>query len=136
MPGVGRERVDALLVLAAGFALSRDDRDALGAIEGQASSEDLAVDRGRGADAKGVALAAPHGNAMVERGPLGGLQVGREDRNLSVGKPCQRSPSDLIGFEPPRTPGLHGFIGRVGRLSSNLRSTTGQGAAGGTTEGC
>ncbi|GHE69618.1 hypothetical protein GCM10017771_93370 [Streptomyces capitiformicae] len=31
-----------------------------------------------------------------------------------------------IGFAPPRTPGLHGFIGRIARLSSNDRLTTGE----------
>ncbi|WP_405846195.1 hypothetical protein OG211_00340 [Streptomyces niveus] len=30
-----------------------------------------------GADAQGVALAAPYGDPLVERGPLGGFQVGR-----------------------------------------------------------
>ncbi|MGW5973874.1 hypothetical protein [Streptomyces sp. NPDC055186] len=29
-----------------------------------------------GADAQGVALASPYGHALVERGPLGGLQLG------------------------------------------------------------
>ncbi|MGX1887080.1 hypothetical protein [Streptomyces sp. NPDC055287] len=32
-----------------------------------------------GADAQGVALATPYGHALVERGALGGLQVGRAE---------------------------------------------------------
>ncbi|MFJ8097470.1 hypothetical protein [Streptomyces griseofuscus] len=31
---------------------------------------------GNGANAQGVALAAPYGRPLVERGPLGGLQLG------------------------------------------------------------
>ncbi|MET7620551.1 hypothetical protein [Streptomyces sp. NPDC005408] len=34
---------------------------------------------GGGTDAQGVALAAPYGLALVERGALGGLQVGRAE---------------------------------------------------------
>ncbi|MCG7207364.1 hypothetical protein [Streptomyces arenae] len=34
---------------------------------------------GDGADAQGVALAASYGHALVERGPLGGLQFGRSE---------------------------------------------------------
>jgi hypothetical protein len=71
---VSDEGVDAVLVLATGLALCRDRRGALGAVEGAAAGEELAVDRGRGADAQGVALAASYGHALVERGPLGGLQ--------------------------------------------------------------
>ncbi|MEV0580847.1 hypothetical protein [Streptomyces sp. NPDC050392] len=41
-----------------------------------AAVEELAVDRGRGGDAKGVALAASYGHALVERDALGGLQLG------------------------------------------------------------
>jgi hypothetical protein len=37
------------------------------------------VHGGDGADAQGVALAAPHGDALVERGALGGLQLGRAE---------------------------------------------------------
>ncbi|MFE6174731.1 hypothetical protein [Streptomyces sp. NPDC056464] len=35
------------------------------------------MDRGRDAHAQCVALAAPYGHALVERGPLGGFQLGR-----------------------------------------------------------
>ncbi|MEU6104921.1 hypothetical protein [Streptomyces flaveolus] len=35
------------------------------------------MDRGHGGDAQGVALAASHGCPLVERGPLGGLQISR-----------------------------------------------------------
>ncbi len=35
--------------------------------------------RGDGADTQGVALAAPYSHAVVERGPLGGLQLGRAE---------------------------------------------------------
>ncbi|MEV0692919.1 hypothetical protein [Streptomyces sp. NPDC050388] len=35
------------------------------------------MDRGHRGDAECVALAAPYGHALVERGPLGGLQSGR-----------------------------------------------------------
>ncbi|WP_180357000.1 hypothetical protein [Streptomyces sp. TLI_146] len=34
------------------------------------------MDGGRDSDAKGAALAAPYGHALVERCPLGGLQFG------------------------------------------------------------
>ncbi|KOU24227.1 hypothetical protein ADK52_14040 [Streptomyces sp. WM6372] len=34
------------------------------------------MDRGNGADAQGIALTAPYGNALVERDALGGLQLG------------------------------------------------------------
>ncbi|WP_432066581.1 hypothetical protein [Streptomyces sp. C10-9-1] len=34
------------------------------------------MDRGGGADAQAVALAAAYGHPLVERGPLGGLQLG------------------------------------------------------------
>ncbi|MEU1788027.1 hypothetical protein ABZ553_19475 [Streptomyces sparsogenes] len=34
------------------------------------------MDRGLGADAQGVALAAPYGDALVERGALGGVRLG------------------------------------------------------------
>lgn len=37
--------------------------------------EELAVEGGGGGDAQGVALAAPHGHPLVERHPLGGLQL-------------------------------------------------------------
>ncbi|MFE3412075.1 hypothetical protein ACFXMT_28305 [Streptomyces mirabilis] len=70
---------DAVLVLAPGFALGRDGRDTLAAIERLAAGEELAVDRWHGRDAQGVALAAPYGHPLVERGPLGGLQVGRAE---------------------------------------------------------
>jgi hypothetical protein len=43
----------------------------------QRPAEECAVDRGHGADAERVTLAAPYGHALVERGPLGGLQLGR-----------------------------------------------------------
>lgn len=36
----------------------------------------LALGRGRGADAQGVTLAALYGHTMVERGPLGLVQLG------------------------------------------------------------
>lgn len=45
-------------------------------VEGLAAGEELAVDGPGGADAHGVALAAPYGHALVERRPLGGLQPG------------------------------------------------------------
>ncbi|MFF4749240.1 hypothetical protein ACWD5R_31105 [Streptomyces sp. NPDC002514] len=34
------------------------------------------MDRGDGGDAQGVALTAPYGHALVERGPLGGIWLG------------------------------------------------------------
>ncbi|WP_340378022.1 hypothetical protein U5640_25280 [Streptomyces sp. SS7] len=37
------------------------------------------MNRGRGGDAEGVARAASYGLAVVERCPLGGLQVGRAE---------------------------------------------------------
>jgi hypothetical protein len=43
----------------------------LGAVEGLAAGEEPAVDCRGGADAQGVALAAPYGYAVVERGRLG-----------------------------------------------------------------
>ncbi|MFH9968772.1 hypothetical protein ACH4PR_47095 [Streptomyces mirabilis] len=68
------ESVDAPLVLAVGLALCRDRP---GVVEGLAVGEELAVHRGCGADVQGVALAAPYGHAVVEGGPLGGVQFGR-----------------------------------------------------------
>lgn len=50
--------------------------DSLAAVERLAASEELAVHSGDGADAQGVALAAPYGHPLVERGPLDGLQLG------------------------------------------------------------
>ncbi len=76
-----RKCVDAVLVLAAGLALGRERR---GAVEALAAVEELAVDRGRGGDAQGVALAASYGHALVERGALGGLQVGGAEEVSSV----------------------------------------------------
>ncbi|WP_037676705.1 hypothetical protein [Streptomyces griseus] len=70
------EGADAVLVLTANLALGRDDRQAVGAIEGLASGEEPAVYRRDGADTQGVAPAAPYGHPVVERGPLGGLQLG------------------------------------------------------------
>lgn len=49
------------------------------AIERLAAGEELAVYGGGGAHAQGVALAAPYGHAVVEGGPLGGLQLGRSE---------------------------------------------------------
>ncbi|MFE3768759.1 hypothetical protein [Streptomyces sp. NPDC059122] len=34
------------------------------------------MDRGHGTDAECVALAAPYGHTLVERGPLRGVQLG------------------------------------------------------------
>ncbi|MDH6612858.1 hypothetical protein M2164_008493 [Streptomyces sp. SAI-208] len=50
---------------------------------------------------------------------------GQEDRALAVGKPCRRSPSDPNGSKSPRTPGLHGLIGRVALPLSKDCLTTG-----------
>ncbi|MET7389856.1 hypothetical protein ACFYPT_35875 [Streptomyces sp. NPDC005529] len=57
-----------VLVLEAGRAPGRDRRDA---VEHLAKAKESAVDRGHGAHAQGVALAAPYGHAQVERGSLG-----------------------------------------------------------------
>jgi hypothetical protein len=64
------------------FSLRRDRRVA---VERLAAIEELAVNLRRGADPQGVALAAPYGHALVERGPLGGLQLGgaEEVRDLA-----------------------------------------------------
>lgn len=80
---VGAERVDAVCVLAAGLASCRDRR---GVAERLAAVEELAVNLRLGADPQGVALAAPYGHALVERGPLGGLQLGgaEEVRDLDT----------------------------------------------------
>ncbi|MFI9834513.1 hypothetical protein ACIHIX_43295 [Streptomyces sp. NPDC051913] len=64
------------LVLAAGLALGRDCGDALGAVERLAARKELAVHSGDGRHAQGVALAASYGHPLVERGPIGGLQLG------------------------------------------------------------
>lgn len=48
----------------------------MGAVEGLAAGEGSAVDRGRGADAQGVALAAPYGHVAVEYGPFGIVWLG------------------------------------------------------------
>lgn len=80
-----RQGADPVLVLTAGLALGRDRRNALGAVERLAAIEELAVHGGDGADAQGVALAAPYGHPLVERGPLGGVQFGsaEEVRDLA-----------------------------------------------------
>ncbi|MFE3018267.1 hypothetical protein [Streptomyces sp. NPDC059256] len=59
-------------------ASSRSGRfgEVLAAIERLAAGEELAVHGRDGADAQGVALAAPYGRPLVERGALGGLQLG------------------------------------------------------------
>ncbi|GAA2477147.1 hypothetical protein GCM10023100_04550 [Actinocorallia cavernae] len=78
-PQIGRhspEGVDAVLMLAARLTLSQDRR---GAVEGLAAVEELAVHRGGGADAQGVALPAPYGLATVKRGTLGVVQLGRAE---------------------------------------------------------
>ncbi|WP_153537923.1 hypothetical protein [Streptomyces sp. RB17] len=49
------------------------------------------MDLGRGADPQGVALAASHGHALVERGALGGLQFGRAEE---VGDPARHVEDD------------------------------------------
>ncbi|MFD9719717.1 hypothetical protein [Streptomyces sp. NPDC059076] len=56
-------------------ASSRSARfgEVLAAIERLAAGEELAVYGRDGADAQGVALAAPYGRPLVERGALGGL---------------------------------------------------------------
>ncbi|QUH02859.1 hypothetical protein HUO13_20415 [Saccharopolyspora erythraea] len=65
-----------MLVPAAGLALGRNSRDAPAAVERLAASEELTVHGRDGGDAQGVALAAPNGRPLAERGPLCGLQVG------------------------------------------------------------
>ncbi|WP_267717186.1 transposase domain-containing protein [Streptomyces sp. CoH17] len=45
-------------------------------------------------------------------------RTGSPVRTISVGKPCQQSPSGLIGFAQPRFPGLQGLTGRADSLSS------------------
>ncbi|MGX1885783.1 hypothetical protein [Streptomyces sp. NPDC055287] len=74
-------------LLAAGFALGRDRRDALGAVERMAAGEALAVHGGDGTDARGVPLATPYGHPLVERGTLSGLQVGRAEKSASMLQP-------------------------------------------------
>ncbi|MGK4904506.1 hypothetical protein [Streptomyces albus] len=59
--------------------MGRNRCDALATVERPAAIEELAVHRGDGADAQGVALAAPDGYALVERGTFGGLQFGGAD---------------------------------------------------------
>ncbi|GAB2937738.1 hypothetical protein GCM10027075_42550 [Streptomyces heilongjiangensis] len=110
------------------------------------------MDRGYGGDAQGVALTSPYGAPMVERVPLGGLQVGRAEEvddgvvRLCVGeqfaelralegveaaggpaalpvvKPCQHT----IGSDRIRVaPGMYEFIGHLPGLSSFDCLTTG-----------
>ncbi|KEF18250.1 hypothetical protein ADK47_05630 [Streptomyces rimosus subsp. rimosus] len=62
MPSVGYEGVDAVLVLAAGLALSRDRWNAVAEVERLAAGEEPAVHGGESGDGQGVALAAPYGS--------------------------------------------------------------------------
>ena len=58
------------------------------------------MDLGHGGDAQGVALAAPYGDALVERGALGGFQVGRAEE-VGGSRACQIR--DVTG-EPDAVP--------------------------------
>ncbi|MFE9468265.1 hypothetical protein ACFYNW_32370 [Streptomyces virginiae] len=51
----------------------------LGSVERLAVVEETVVHGENGTEAQGVALAAPYGDALVERGALVGLQVGRAE---------------------------------------------------------
>ncbi|MEU3862885.1 hypothetical protein AB0F03_37325 [Streptomyces sp. NPDC028722] len=68
-----------MFVLTAGLSLCRYHRDILGTVERLAAGEEPDVDRGRGADTQGVTLTEPYGDAVVERGALVGLQLGRAE---------------------------------------------------------
>ncbi|MDH6630433.1 hypothetical protein M2271_008293 [Streptomyces sp. LBL] len=52
----------------------------MGAVERLAAGEELVVHREDGGHAQGVALAAPYGRPLVERGALDGLQLGGAEK--------------------------------------------------------
>lgn len=64
------------------------------------------MDRRRGGDAQGVALAAPYGYALIERGALGVVEVGRAEE---VGDLARHVEND----RQLRGQGVRGIGGRV-----------------------
>lgn len=93
---LGPEGADAALVRAACLALGRNSRDALAAVERMAAGEELVVHRGDGGHAQGVALTAPYGHPLVERGPLGGLRLGAAEAVGGLARHVERD-RQLLG---------------------------------------
>ncbi|MFD4947096.1 hypothetical protein ACFVYE_38605 [Streptomyces sp. NPDC058239] len=85
----------------------------MAAVEGLAAGEECAVHGGGGVDAQGVALAAPYGHPVVERGPLGGLQVGRAEEVGDLAEHVEGDRSQTIVSRHPsevwRAPTLRGW---------------------------
>lgn len=69
------------------------------------------MDRGRGADAQGVAPATPYGDAVVERGAFGGRPGGESDLQVGLDRPAVDRPwtLGLDGVDLGDAPHAEGF---------------------------